>query len=132
MKTATDFILKSLRENEYISSKFDGRIWDRNEIPENPKNPYSFIFLVSASEKTELITSHTPVFTAEYQLSLVCKSVQFGESLQTDIVKFFNEEIEKNEDVYDVYVIDLVPSEPRDNQGLLQYSIRIRIIFKSY
>lgn len=132
MKIATRFILESLRNNQNFKTKFENRIWDRNEVPENPKVPYMFIFLVSASEKTELISNHTPIFTSEYQLSIVCNSKDFGETVQTDVVKFFNDEIVKTEDIYDVYIIDLVPSEPRDNQGLLQYSVRIRIFYKSY
>ena len=132
MKLATDFLITSLKSNLIFKEKFGDRIWDRNDIPENPKNPYMFLFLVSSKEKTELVTGHTSIFEEEYQLSIVCKGKEFGELTQIEIVKFINDEIILNDNVYDVSIIDLVPSEPRDNQGLLQYSVRIRIFSKIY
>ena len=99
-------------------------IADRNNLPETPNIPYIFYFLVSGSEATNDIDNHTPWFTFEYQINVVCKSSEYGMTILNTLIEkinsFSNENIE-------MYVVDIVPSEPKDSMGLLQYALRINL-----
>lgn len=99
-------------------------IADRNNLPETPNIPYIFYFLVSGSESTNDIDNHTPWFTFEYQINVVCKSSEYGRTLLNTLIKEINNFSDEN---IEMYVVDIVPSEPKDSMGLLQYALRINL-----
>ena len=99
-------------------------IADRNNLPETPNIPYIFYFLVSGSESTNDIDNHTPWFTFEYQINVVCKSSEYGMTLLNTLIKEINNFTDEN---IEMYVVDIVPSEPKDSMGLLQYALRINL-----
>ena len=99
-------------------------ITDRNNLPETPNVPYIFYFLVSGSEATDNIDNHTPWFVCEYQINIVCKSSEYGMNLLTTIIEKINSYTDTN---IDMFVVDIVPSEPKDSAGLLQYALRINL-----
>ena len=99
-------------------------IADRNNLPETPNIPYIFYFLVSGSESTDNIDNHTSWFTFEYQINVVCKSSEYGMTLLNTLIKEINNFSDEN---IEMYVIDIVPSEPKDSMGLLQYALRINL-----
>lgn len=99
-------------------------IADRNNLPETPNIPYIFYFLVSGSESTNDIDNHTPWFTFEYQINVVCKSSEYGMTLLNTLIEEINNFSDEN---IEMYVVDIVPSEPKDSMGLLQYALRINL-----
>lgn len=99
-------------------------IADRNNLPETPNVPYIFYFLVSGSEATDNIDNHTPWFVYEYQINVVCKSSDYGMNILTTLIEKINNYTDTN---IDMYVVDIVPSEPKDSAGLLQYALRINL-----
>lgn len=99
-------------------------IADRNNLPETPNVPYVFYFLVSGSEATDNIDNHTPWFVYEYQINVVCKSSDYGMNILTTLIEKINNYTDTN---IDMYVVDIVPSEPKDSAGLLQYALRINL-----
>ena len=99
-------------------------IADRNNLPETPNIPYIFYFLVSGSEATDNIDNHTPWFIFEYQINVVCKSSEYGMTLLNTLIKEINNFSDEN---IEMYVVDIVPSEPKDSMGLLQYALRINL-----
>lgn len=99
-------------------------IADRNNLPETPNVPYIFYFLVSGSEATDNIDIHTPWFVYEYQINVVCKSSDYGMNILTTLIEKINNYTDTN---IDMYVVDIVPSEPKDSAGLLQYALRINL-----
>lgn len=99
-------------------------IADRNNLPETPNIPYIFYFLVSGSESTNDIDNHTPWFSFEYQINIVCKSSEYGMTLLNTLIEKINNFSDEN---IEMYVIDIVPSEPKDSMGLLQYALRINL-----
>ena len=99
-------------------------ISDRNNLPETPNIPYIFYFLVSGSESTDNIDNHTSWFTFEYQINVVCKSSEYGMNVLNKLIENINNF--ENENI-GMYVIDIVPSEPKDSAGLLQYALRINL-----
>lgn len=99
-------------------------IADRNNLPETPNIPYIFYFLVSGSESTDNIDNHTPWFVFEYQINVVCKSSEYGMTLLNTLIEKINSFSDEN---IEMYVVDIVPSEPKDSMGLLQYALRINL-----
>lgn len=99
-------------------------ISDRNNLPDTPNIPYIFYFLVSGSESTDNIDNHTSWFTFEYQINVVCKSSEYGMNVLNKLIENINNF--ENENV-GMYVVDIVPSEPKDSAGLLQYALRINL-----
>lgn len=99
-------------------------IADRNNLPETPNVPYIFYFLVSGSEATDNIDNHTPWFVYEYQINVVCKSSDYGMNILTTLIEKINNYTDTN---IDMFVVDIVPSEPKDSAGLLQYALRINL-----
>ena len=99
-------------------------ISDRNNLPDTPNIPYIFYFLVSGSEATDNIDNHTPWFIFEYQINVVCKSSEYGMNVLNKLIENINNF--ENENI-GMYVIDIVPSEPKDSAGLLQYALRINL-----
>ena len=85
---------------------------------------YIFYFFVSGSESTNDIDNHTPWFTFEYQINVVCKSSEYGMTLLNTLIKEINNFTDEN---IEMYVVDIVPSEPKDSMGLLQYALRINL-----
>lgn len=99
-------------------------IADRNNLPETPNIPYIFYFLVSGSESTDNIDNHTPWFVFEYQINVVCKSSEYGMTILNTLIEKINEFSDENTEMY---VVDIVSSEPKDSMGLLQYALRINL-----
>ena len=99
-------------------------ISDRNNLPDTPNIPYIFYFLVSGSESTDNIDNHTSWFTFEYQINVVCKSSEYGMNVLNKLIENINNFENKN---IGMYVVDIVPSEPKDSAGLLQYALRINL-----
>lgn len=99
-------------------------IADRNNLPETPNIPYIFYFLVSGSEATDNIDNHTSWFVYEYQINVVCKSSEYGMNILTTLIEKINSYTDTN---IDMSVVDIVPSEPKDSAGLLQYALRINL-----
>lgn len=99
-------------------------IADRNNLPETPNVPYIFYFLVSGSEATDNIDNHTSWFMFEYQINIVCKSSEYGMTILNTLIEKINNFSDEN---IEMYVVDIVPSEPKDSMGLLQYALRINL-----